>query len=150
MLLVLLNIIENREYYIYQLIYISEKRKVMDNESKSTRIQVLEQSLINFLISKKDITEKLGTRYRQIYSIQLSLNNKNAKNPVFIVSMGMISAEFNIMNGLKEKGSCYGIETYIRDWAERDAVKTEMLALTSLNKGGSGIQIDTGVRNTLR
>ncbi len=122
----------------------------MDNEVKSSKLQALEQSLINYLTNKKDIAEKLGSAYRRINSIQLSLNDRDPKHVTFVVSMGMVSAEFGVESGLKERGNCFGLERYIRDWAERDMVKTEMIALTSLNKGGSGVQITTNIRNTLR
>lgn len=117
---------------------------------KSTRIQALEQSLINFLMMKRDLADKMGTGYRRVRTLQIQLNDKNPKHLTFTIQMGMFSAEFNMMNGLKEKGSCFGLERYIRDWAERDSIRSEMLELTSINKGGSGNVLRTNVRNLVR
>lgn len=121
-----------------------------DQNLKSARIQALEQSLINFLTGKKDLEAKMGTGFRRIRTLQIQLNGENPKHPVFTVQMGMFCAEFNMLNGLKEKGSCFGLERFIRDWAERDSIKTEMLAISVEKLGGTGAQIDTGVRNQLR
>ena len=118
---------------------------------KSNRIKALEQSLIEFLSNKRDLEEKMGTGYRRIRSIQLSFNEKNPNHITFIVQIGMFAAEFNMSNGLKEKGSCFGIERYIRDWSERDSVKFEMMSITNLNSvGPGGNQMQTNVRNLLR
>ena len=118
---------------------------------KSNKIKILEQSLIEFLMNKKDLEEKMGTGYRRVRSLQLSFNKKDPKHITFVVQMGMFSAEFDIKSGLKEKGSCFGLERYIRDWAERDSIKAEMMAITSANTGGGGDnQIRTNVRNLLR
>lgn len=122
----------------------------MDESVKTGKVQALEQSLITFLLSKRDIEEKSGTGYRRIRSISLKLNDKNPAHVTFTVSMGMVTAEFGIMSGLKERGNCYGLERYIREWAERDVVKSELIALTSSNKGGSGADLRTNVRNTIR
>ncbi|MBR1943173.1 hypothetical protein IJ843_05510 [bacterium] len=122
----------------------------MNDEVKSGKVQALEQSLITFLLSKRDIEEKTGTGYRRIRSISLKLNDKDPMHVTFTVSMGMVSAEFGIMSGLKERGNCFGLEKYIREWSERDIVKSELIALTSLNKGGSGVVLNTGVKNTIR
>lgn len=35
----------------------------------------------------------------------------------------MCECEFNMVNGLKERGSIWGIERYIRDWYERPSVR---------------------------
>ena len=120
------------------------------DEVKSTRVQALEQSLINFLLSKKELEEKMGVAYRRIRTIQLKLNDKDPKHLTFTIQIGMFSAEFNMMNALRERGSCLGLEKYIRDWAERDSIKTEMFELTNANVGGGGVNIRTNVKNTLR
>ena len=121
------------------------------DDIKSTRLQALEQSLINFLLGKKDLETRMGISYRRIRTIQIQLNDKNPKHLTFTIQMGIFSAEFGMLNGLKEKGSCYGLERYIRDWAERDSIKTEMLELTSLNRGGgNGMSNVPNVRNLLR
>jgi|GEM_PF-6117299 len=119
-------------------------------DTKSTRIQALEQSLVNFLTGKKDLEAKMGTSFRRIRTLQIQLNGENPKHPIFSVQMGMFCAEFNMLNGLKEKGSCFGLERYIRDWSERDSIRTEMLAIAVTKIGGGGARIDTGVRNQLR
>ena len=121
----------------------------MNDDIKSLRLQALEQSLINYLLNKKDLFERNGVGRRRILSIQLQINAKNMKHLTFIVEMGMFMAEFNMMNGLKERGACFGLERYIRDWSERDSVKSEMLDLCNIN-GLKGTGNVTNVRNTLR
>ena len=83
----------------------------------------LEQSLINFLCSKRDIEEKISGGIRRVRSLSFSINAKIPKAPYFTVQIGMVEAGFNAITGLKERGSCYGLERYIRDWFERPTVK---------------------------
>jgi hypothetical protein len=39
----------------------------------------------------------------------------------------MCEAKFNVNNGLKELGNCFGLERYIRDWYERPTVGSVIL-----------------------
>ena len=93
------------------------------DEVKSVRVQALEQSLINYLLSKRELSERSGVGRRRILSIQLQINATNPKHLTFSVHMGMFVAEFNLLNGIKERGACFGLERYIRDWSERDSVR---------------------------
>ena len=122
----------------------------MNDEIKTEKLQALEQSLITFLLSKRDIEEKAGMGYRRIRSISLKLNDKDPMHVTFMVSMGMVTAEFGLLSGLRERGNCFGLDRYIREWTERDIVKSELLSLTSQNKGSSVVQLNTGVKNTIR
>ena len=104
------------------------------NSDELINIQLLESSLINSLLQKTDLEAKTGVDGRRIRTINLYVNNKNPKHITFIVTMGMFSAEFNVANGLKEKGSCYGLERYISDWAERESVKLALLKYAKIKK----------------
>lgn len=90
---------------------------------KNAKIVELEQSLINFLTSKKDIDEKISGGSRRLRGLTLNVDVKDPKCPVFTVQVGMCEAAFNTQNGLKERGSCFGAERMIRDWFERSSVK---------------------------
>lgn len=94
-------------------------------EGKDPLLSGLEQSLINFLSQKKDIEEKVNGGARRVRSLTLSVNIKDPKKVTFAVQIGMCEASFNINTGLKEKGSCFGLERYIRDWFERPTVSQE-------------------------
>ena len=102
------------------------------SEGNFIRVQELEQSLIQFLMNKKEVEDKMGGGFRRIRTLQLyvSLSPKNQK---FRVQIGMFEAEFAVKTGLKEKGNCFNLERYIRDWAERESIANSML--TILNRG---------------
>ena len=95
-------------------------------EGKDPKLTELEQSLVNFLCQKKDIEEKVSGGSRRVRALTLNINTKNPKQPIFTVQIGMCEAAFNAMNGLKEKGSCFGLERYIRDWYSRPSVSNEI------------------------
>ena len=59
------------------------------DETKPVRVQALEQSLINYLLSKKELSERSGVGRRRILSIQLQLNPENPKHLTFTVQLGM-------------------------------------------------------------
>ncbi len=99
------------------------------SEGKDPQLSGLEQSLINFLLTKKDIEEKVAGGSRRLRSLSLNMK-KDATKVLFTVQIGMMEAAFNINNGLKERGSCYGLERYIRDWFERPSVSHEFKILT--------------------
>ena len=46
----------------------------------------------------------------------------------------MCEAAFNVNNGLKERGSCFGLERYIRDWYERPSVSSAILKYVEKSK----------------
>lgn len=98
-------------------------------DGKDPKLTELEQSLINFLTSKKEIEEKVSGGARRLRSLSLGLNVKDKKNAFFTIQIGMCEATFNITTGLKEKGSCFGIERYVRDWYERPSVSHEFKTL---------------------
>lgn len=89
---------------------------------KDPIISELEQSLINFLTSKKDIEEKVSGGAKRVRGLTFNIDVKNPKNASFTVQIGMCEASFNVTNGLKEKGNCFGLERYVRDWFERPTV----------------------------
>ena len=85
-------------------------------------IKALETSLINFLLQKKDIEDRVMGGARRVRSLEFSIKTDNPKKPIFIVSIGVCACQFNALNGLKEQGSIFGLERYIRDWFERSSV----------------------------
>lgn len=91
-------------------------------EGKDPIIAELEQSLINFLCSKKEIEQKVSGGAKRVRGLTFNIDVKNPKNPSFTVQIGMCEAAFNVQTGQKEKGSCFGCERYIRDWFERPTV----------------------------
>lgn len=97
-------------------------------EGKDPQLSGLEQSLINFLQTKREIEEKIPGGARRLKSLTLNMKKDNTK-VVFTVQIGMMEAAFNPNNGLKERGSCYGLERYIRDWFERPTVSHELKLL---------------------
>ena len=109
----------------------------MQQNDEALRIKSLEQSLINFLSEKKDFLEKMGAGLKRIRGLQIRLEGEGA-DALFIVQIGIFEAEFNVLTGLKEKGSCYGLERPIRDWSERESVKAELLAMTAIKASSSG------------
>ncbi len=92
-------------------------------DGKNPQLTELEQSLINFLCQKKEVEEKVSGGTRRVRGLSMGLDLKDPKKPYFTVQIGMCEAGFNALTGLKEKGSCFGLERYIRDWFERPTVK---------------------------
>ncbi len=89
------------------------------------QLQSLEQSLINFLLRRPDIEDKVNGGARRVKSLSLKIDDRNLKHLTFSVQIGMMEAKFNIADGLKEQGNCYGIDRYIRDWYTQPSVKME-------------------------
>ncbi len=89
---------------------------------KDPVIAELEQSLINLLVSKPEVEEKVSGGARRVRGLTFNIDVKNPKNPSFTVQIGMCEATFNVTNGLKERGNCFGLERFIRDWFERPTV----------------------------
>ncbi|MBQ8635653.1 hypothetical protein IJ425_05830 [bacterium] len=95
---------------------------------KDPIITELEQSLINFLCSKEeDVEKKVSGGIRRVRGLTFNIDVKNPKNASFTVQIGMCEAGFNVANGLKEKGNCFGLERFIRDWYERPTVGAVIL-----------------------
>ena len=99
------------------------------NEMEEVKIKALEQSLVNFLMDKKDTIERSGTSVKRVRMLQLRFDGTVPEHPLFIVQIGILEAEFDALTGMKEKGSCYGLERYIRDWSERESIKNELISL---------------------
>lgn len=95
--------------------------------AENEKLQNLEQSLINFLLRRKDIEEKVNGGARRVKSLTLKIDARNPKHITFSVQIGMMEAKFNIEDGLKEQGNVYGIDRYIRDWYQQPSVKLEVL-----------------------
>lgn len=89
---------------------------------KDPIIAELEQSLINLLCSKPDVEDKVSGGAKRVRGLTFNIDVKNPKNAFFTVQIGMCEAAFNVTNGLKERGNCFGLERYIRDWFERPSV----------------------------
>ena len=92
-------------------------------DGKDPIITELEQSLIHLLSTRKELDDKVPGGLRRLRALTFNVDVKNPKNPFFTIQIGICEASFNITTGLKEKGSCFGIERYIRDWYERPSVK---------------------------
>lgn len=95
-------------------------------EGKNPKLEGLEQSLIQFLTSKKDVDEKVNGGHRRVRGLSLNLDLRNHKKPLFTVQIGMCEVAFDVTTGYKERGSCFGIERYIIDWYSRPAVREEI------------------------
>ena len=102
-------------------------------EGKNPQLASLEQSLINFLTSKKDIEAKVNGGAKRVRALSFNIDLKNPKRAVFTVQIGMCEASFSCTNGLKEKGNCFGLERYVRDWFERPSVSNEISLYISSN-----------------
>lgn len=89
---------------------------------KEPIIAELEQSLINFLTGKPEVEEKVSGGAKRVRGLTFNIDVKNPKNPSFTVQIGMCEAMFNVTNGLKERGNCFNLERFIRDWYERPSV----------------------------
>ena len=89
--------------------------------AENSQLNELEQSLINFLYSKKEIETMVPGGSRRVRSLMFNIKEVNTK-ACFTVQIGMMEAVFNTNTGLKEKGNIYGLERYIRDWFERPSV----------------------------
>ena len=89
---------------------------------KDPVIAELEQSLINLLCSKQEVEEKVPGGIRRVRGLTFNIDVKNPKNASFSVQIGMCEATFNVVNGLKERGNCFNLERYVRDWFERPTV----------------------------
>lgn len=85
------------------------------------QINELEQSLINFLCSKKEVETLVSGGTKRVRSLMLNLCRKEGKQ-AFTVQIGMCEAVFNAKTGLKEKGNIFGCERFIRDWFERPSI----------------------------
>ena len=83
---------------------------------KDGEIVKLENSLIQFLMNKKDIDSKISGGVRRLRSLTFNITGIDSKTALFSVQIGMCEAVFNAQSGLREKGSCFGLEHYIRDW----------------------------------
>ena len=89
---------------------------------KDPIVTELEQSLINFLCSKDEVEQKVSGGVKRVRGLTFGIDVKNPKNASFTVQIGMCEAAFNVTNGLKERGNCFGLERFIRDWFERPSV----------------------------
>ena len=89
---------------------------------KTPEIISIEQSLINFLCMKRDIERFVTGGIRRIKGLNLGIDVQD-KGTCFTVSIGMCQAWFNIETGLKERGNCFGIDQYIREWYKAASVK---------------------------
>lgn len=99
-------------------------------EGKNPLLTGLEQSLITFLSQKKDLDEKIPGGMRRIRALTFNIV-KDAVKTHFTVQIGMCEAVFSTTTGLKERGNCYGIERYVRDWFERPSVQVEIKSFIS-------------------
>lgn len=86
----------------------------------------LEQSLINYLVQKKEVMNNVPGGLQRVRSLALGMNAKNPTGPIYTVQIGMCEVGFSIDTGLKEKGSLFGIERYIMEWYRRPEVLKEM------------------------
>lgn len=88
----------------------------------TTILKSLETSLINYLLQKKEVEEKVSGGFRRVRGLVLSLKKNNYDKYVVVVQIGMCECQFNAYNGLKEQGSIFGIERLIVDWLQRPSV----------------------------
>ncbi len=105
----------------------------MASEGKSPILTGLEQSLITFLSQKREMEDKLPGGARRVRSLIFNIDLRDDKKPYFTVQIGMCEAAFSTTTGLKERGSCYGIERFVRDWFERPSVQAEIRSYISSN-----------------
>ena len=103
-------------------------------EGKNPAYSEIEQSLISFLCQKKEIETLVNGGSRRVRSLTFNMDLKDPKRPLFTVQIGMCEAAFNAITGLREKGNCYGLERFIRDWFERPSVKQSIQAIIASKK----------------
>ena len=89
--------------------------------ANNPKLNELEQSLINFLCSKKEIDNLVSGGAKRVRSLMFNIVKKDGKD-CFTVQIGMCEAIFNATSGLKEQGNIFGCERFIRDWFERPSV----------------------------
>lgn len=95
-------------------------------DDKNPILNSLEQSLIQYLSQKPEVDKKVAGGYRRVRSLTINIDESNPNKPLFAVRIGMFECVFDCTTGLKEKGSCYGIERLIIDWYSRPSVQAEM------------------------
>ncbi len=105
------------------------------SSGKSPAVTQLEQSLIQYLCQKPEVEERVNGGARRVRSLSISFDARNPQKPSFSVQIGMFEVTFNAITGMKEKGSCYGLERYIIDWYLRPGINNEMMyIIRSLSK----------------
>ena len=92
-------------------------------EGKDPEFAELEQSLIHFLCDKPETEKFVAGGAKRVRGLSFGIELKDPKKPCFTVQIGMCEAGFNAFTGLKEKGSCFGLERFVRDWYDRPSVK---------------------------
>jgi hypothetical protein len=103
-------------------------------DGKSPELVELEHSLINFLCQKREVEEKVSGGVRRVRGLSMGLDFKDEKRPMFTVQIGVCEAGFSAVTGLKEKGNCFGLERFIRDWFERPTVKHTFKTMIDASK----------------
>ncbi len=107
-------------------------KSIKEDQEKKFAISQLETSLIQFLLLKKDI-ESVPGGHRRIRTLTLKIVS-SLKEPAFAVQLGMCEAVFDAVTGLKTRGSCFGLERYIRDWFLRSSIMEVIRSLAVIEK----------------
>ncbi len=107
-------------------------KAIKQEQDRKFAISQLEASLIQFLLTKKDI-ESIPGGHRRIRALTLRILC-SSKEPSFAVQLGMCEAVFDAISGLKTKGSCFGLERYIRDWFLRSSIMEIIKSLAIVEK----------------
>ena len=90
-------------------------RKPLKEEYRED-LAMYEQSLINYLLQKKEALNNIPGGLSRVRGLSLGINNRNPEAPLFTVQIGMFEVSFNIISGAKDRGTLYGLEKYIMDW----------------------------------
>ena len=94
-------------------------------DGKDPALNQLEQTLIRFLSSKSEVKERIMDGERKIRGLSIKLTG-SAKEPKIVLQIGIIESVFNTATFIRERGNCYGLDKYIREWLMRSSV-TELI-----------------------
>lgn len=103
-----------------------EDEKKLNLFQKDPIITELERSLINYLVNNREVEKKVTGGLRRVRGLTFNIITKDITNTYFSVQIGIFEAMFNPINGIKERGNCYGIERNIRDWFERPSIQLKI------------------------
>lgn len=102
--------------------------------SDDIKMYTLEQSLINYLTRINEVEASVSGGFKRVRALSITLDTRNPKQPICCVTIGMMSAYFDIRTGLKIKGHCYGIDRYIRDWVVLSTIDLEQMVRSEAHK----------------
>ena len=86
------------------------------NRDQKQELNVYEQSLINYLIQRKEAMNNVPGGLQRLRGLTITINNRDSENPLYVVELAMFQVSFSILTGAKDRGTLFGLERYIMDW----------------------------------